>query len=358
MTSERGGGDSHPMTLMDHLKELRTRLFLVVAVFIAGSTLAYVYRDDIVRILLSPLQGQKLVYLNVAGGFNFIFLISIYVGIAVVVPLLIQQLYRFLQPVLPIKVQKYSVRIFFSSLILLCAGIAFGYVFAIPGALKFLYAFAGDYVEASLTADSYLSFIIAYTAGLGLVFQLPLVLLFIHWVKPLTPTGLLKSERWVILLSFVAAAIITPTPDPVNQTVIALPIIIIYQIGVVAVLISVKNTRRAQKRAQAATWMATPDLARVVPKTAPTEQPTPAPQPFVAPPTALVAVTEPPKSLRPQQRRTMDGMIKTKPSQRQVQPHMQIPARPPVTTSRPVPQRSTAPTRVQRLTIDGFFSAT
>lgn len=251
MAGGRGKIRSHPMTLMDHVRELRTRLFIVAAAFIVGSSLAYVFRDPLIHLLLSPLKGQKLVYLNVAGGFNFIFLISIYAGIAVAAPLLIQQLYQFLQPVLPQKVQKYSVRIFLSSFVLLCGGIVFGYIFAIPGALKFLYSFADNYVQASLTADSYLSFIIAYTIGLGLVFQLPLLLLFIHWIKPLKPGGLLRSERWVILLAFIAAAILTPTPDPINQTIIALPIIIIYQIGVVAVLISISNTKKRNRLVEA-----------------------------------------------------------------------------------------------------------
>lgn len=247
MSDGRGITRNHPLTLMDHVRELRTRLFIVAAAFIVGSSLAYIFRDPLIHLLLSPLKGQKLVYLNVAGGFNFIFLISIYTGFAVAVPLLIQQLYQFLQPILPKKVQRYSARIFISSFILLCAGAVFGYIFAIPGALKFLYSFADNYVVSSLTADSYLSFVIAYTIGLGLVFQLPLVLLFIHWIKPLEPGGLLKSERWVILLAFILAAILTPTTDPINQTIIALPIILVYQIGVIAVLVSISsaNKRRA-----------------------------------------------------------------------------------------------------------------
>jgi hypothetical protein len=157
---------------------------------------------------------------------------------------LIQQLYGFVKPILPANMRRYSWRILLSSFILLVSGIAFGYFFAIPGALKFLYEFAGDYIQASLTADSYLSFVIAYTIGIGLVFQLPLFLFLIHWIKPFTPKGLLSSERWVIVLAFVVAAIITPTPDPLNQTIIALPIIVVYQLGVVAILIAIRKAKK------------------------------------------------------------------------------------------------------------------
>jgi len=229
---------------MDHVRELRTRLFIVAAAFLAGSIVSYMYLDQVIHVLLAPLDGRKLIYLNPAGGFSFIFLVSIYAGIALAVPLLIQQMYGFIKPVLPKNMRRYSWRILLASFILLVSGIAFGYFFAIPGALKFLYEFAGDYVQASLTADSYLNFVIAYTIGIGLVFQLPLFLLLIHWIKPFTPKGLFLSERWVIVLAFVAAAIITPTPDPLNQTIIALPIIIVYQLGVIAILVAIRKARK------------------------------------------------------------------------------------------------------------------
>jgi sec-independent protein translocase protein TatC len=269
------------LTMMDHVRELRTRFFIVVAVFLVAASSAYVYRNQIIDILLAPLGGQKLIYLNPAGGFNFIFLVSIYVGLAVAVPLLLHQLYHFVKPLLGKKTRRSSAVILLSSLLLLLAGIAFGYFYAVPGALRFLYDFAGSYIEASLTADSYLSFVVAYTLGLGLIFQLPLLLIMIHWIKPLSPGGLLKSERWVIVLSFIAAAIITPTPDPLNQTIIALPIVLIYQIGVVTILVSVHKVRKAERRAAAnrrtITQQQTTTPVQRIPTPAP-HQPTPTPQ--------------------------------------------------------------------------------
>jgi len=151
--------------------------------------------------------------------------------------------------VLPQKIQNKSAIIIVSSFLLMISGIAFGYLVAVPNALVFLYGFADSYVDASLTAESYLGFVVAYTIGIGLTFQVPLLLLLINAIKPLTPGGLWKSERWVLLGSFIAAAIITPTVDPVNQMIIAGPIILVYQIGVVAVLINLARARRQTKRA-------------------------------------------------------------------------------------------------------------
>lgn len=237
------------VSIKRHLKELQWRLMLVAGFFITGAVVAYQYRDPLINLLMAPLHGQKLVYLTPGGGFSFILMVTVYAGVAVAFPILIQQLYAFLRPVLPANVQNKSTIIIISSFILMVAGILFGYMVAVPNALVFLYSFADSYVDASLTAESYLSFVVAYTIGIGLTFQVPLLLLLINAIKPLTPGGLMKSERWVILGAFVAAAIITPTVDPVNQAIIAGPIIIVYQIGVVAVLVSLARAHRRNKKA-------------------------------------------------------------------------------------------------------------
>ena len=252
MTRGRHHDDDRHMTLRDHIQELSRRFLLLVSILLVASSLVYVYRASIIPIILQPLGetfgDQKLMYLNPAGGFNFIFLISIYAGLAAVAPFIIQQLYAFIRPTLPKAAQRLSAMLLLTSFFLMIAGILFGYYIAVPGALKFLVEFAGDYVSAALTADSYLNFLIAYTLGLGLLFQIPFVIIIGHYIKPFTPTGLMKSERWAIVLTFIAAAIITPTPDPINLLIVALPIILIYQIGIVTVLVSIYKKRRYERQ--------------------------------------------------------------------------------------------------------------
>jgi sec-independent protein translocase protein TatC len=250
MSARRGAavGQSQTVTLKDHIKELRNRSFCVALVFLVGSSLAYNYRDPLIKFMLQPLDGQKLVYLNPGGGFSFIFQVTMYVGIALAIPVLLYNLYRFVAPILPKQARRSSALVLFSSIFLLIAGMTFGYVYAIPGALKFLTAFAGDYISASLTADSYLNFVLAYTAGLGILFQLPLILVFVHWIHPLTPGGLLKFERYAVVIAFVLAALITPTPDVINQAVIAAPIIVMYQLGFFAIVVSITRKKRRLKK--------------------------------------------------------------------------------------------------------------
>lgn len=228
----------------DHIGELRTRFAWVALVFVVASALAYQVRDQLVDIVLAPAGQLKLVYLTPAGGFSFIFQITMYVGMLATAPVGIYQLYRFVAPALPRRSSRTGIFVALAASLLMLAGACFGYFVAIPGALHFLTTFAGDYVSANLTADSYLGFIVGYVLGLGLLFELPLLLLLWNLIAPIRPGGLLASQRYVVVGAFIAAALITPTPDVMNQCMVALPIIGIYQLGVVAVFVINRRKRR------------------------------------------------------------------------------------------------------------------
>ena len=248
------------VSFADHIGELRNRFALVVLVFVLTSALAYQVRDQLVEIVLAPIGQQKLIYLTPAGGFSFIFQITMYAGILATAPVAVYQMYRFVAPVLPSRSARTSISVALAATLLMVAGASFGYFVAIPAALHFLTTFAGDYVNASLTADSYLNFVVAYVIGLGLLFELPLLLLLWNIISPIKPGGLLTSQQYIIVGAFVAAAIITPTPDALNQAMVALPIIGIYQIGVVAVYVFNRGKRIAERRANSAAPSKTPIL--------------------------------------------------------------------------------------------------
>jgi len=241
-------------TFAHHVAELRKRLFYVGILFLIGSVLAYVYRSPLLSTILKPLDNEKLVYLTPGGGFAFIFQISIYAGIVFALPALVYHIFAFVRPALPVGAQKSIPRITAFSSALILAGIAYGYFIAIPASIAFLNTFADGAVTPNLTADSYLSFFLAYVGGLAVLSLIPLVIMFIHWIRPMTPGSVIKSEQWIVLASFVLAAIITPTPDVINQLMIAGPVIGVYQIGVVIVLFNIAQSyRRSTKAAKVAT---------------------------------------------------------------------------------------------------------
>lgn len=239
-----------PMTLHGHLKEARNRLFVIFAVFVLFACGAYYFHAPLMTALLVPLDGQTLSYLNPGGGFNFVFSVTIWAGLALTTPVIISSIYTFIAPALPRRAQSRGGLILVSSYFLFIAGALFGYFYAIPGALQFLIGFGDEFVQAMLTADAYLNFVLVYTVGLGVLFQIPILMMIIHWITPLKPLRLLRFERYVIAIAFVAAAIITPTPDIANQMVVAAPFIGMYQVGLVGVSLSHMRQKRGERLRQ------------------------------------------------------------------------------------------------------------
>ena len=236
-------------TLMDHLKELQGRLFSTVLVFLLIAAAAYPFFGVVTEFLMAPLkEGQELVYLTPGGAFSFIIKVCAYIGLVGVLPVLIFHAYRFFMPavrqVLLRTVLGYTV----ASFLLAIVGIAFAYYVSLPAALQFLTGFNLNHIDPMLTIDSYFSFIMTYMLAGALLFQLPLIMLIINTATPLTPSKLMKAQGKIILGSFIVAAAISPTPDAVNQTLLAAPLVVMYQFGII--LIAVKNRKR--KRAAAA----------------------------------------------------------------------------------------------------------
>ena len=219
------------MSFRAHLGELRTSLLAVAAVFLVFSMLGYTYRDKVLSALLAPLGDQKLSYLTPGGGFSFIFAVTMWCGVVAALPVLLSALYKFIVPAFPEEMRRRPIGVFLTSSILLVCGALFGYFVAIPAAIQFLLGFADEYVQAMLTTDSYLSFVVVYTVGLGVLFQIPLVIAIANWVRPLKLKRFIGALRYVILGAFIIAAVLTPTPDVVNQCIMALPIIVMYLAG-------------------------------------------------------------------------------------------------------------------------------
>jgi len=123
-------------------------------------------------------------------------------------------------------------------------GVSFAYFVSLPAALYFLGEFGSAQVQSLISTDAYFSFVTRYLLGFGILFQLPLILLLVNAISPMSPRHLMWYQRYVIVLSFVLAAIITPTPDPLNQAIMAVPVILLYQVSVLGIWFI--NRRRKQ----------------------------------------------------------------------------------------------------------------
>lgn len=326
LTASNGSAPSTPElpTFLDHIHELRKRLFWVVAVIVFAASVAYPYLDTIIKILTAPLGGQQLYYLTPVGGLSFSIQLCVYVGIMVAVPVIMYHLYRFLEPLMGTWRKSALFYVGLSST-LAVAGVLFAYFLSLPGALAFLTRLNLGHIQAMLTVDSYLKFVMTYLLGAALLFQIPLLLLIINTMTPLKPKKLMKAQRYVIVGAFIVAAIISPTPDLMNQLIFAIPIVAMYEIGVVMVWL--QNKMRARKPRVAAT----PVVSQAQP-----EEPKIAVQPQPTPVVQLPAPAATAPRPRPAVRQVMQmDMVMRPPSNARLAPPPMAPMQKKATSARP-----------------------
>jgi sec-independent protein translocase protein TatC len=224
-----------PKPFIEHIEELRSRFFWAIIITLCGTLITYYFSDKLIIFLTKPID-QPLYYTSPGGGFELVFKISVFGGIIFAIPFYIYQLSQFLKPVFT---KTYiGIRVISISFVLTLGGMAFAYYICLPAALSFLAHFSSDQVKALISTNDYFTFISLYLLGFGFIFQLPLILFLINKITPLSVKKLFKLQRLVIILSFIFAAVLTPTPDIINQLSMALPIILLYQISIIIIWFS------------------------------------------------------------------------------------------------------------------------
>jgi sec-independent protein translocase protein TatC len=226
------------LPFLEHFYELKRRLTYVAVSVVAFGAGAYFVQQHIVSFLLRPAHGQNLIYTSPGGGLDFLFRVCIYTGIICSLPVIIYQMLKYIEPLLGRDSIRFALGGSFISAVLAVAGMAFGYYAGMPATLHFLFhQFTTSQIHPLIAVQSYMSFVTMYMFGAALLFQVPLVMLFINRIKPLKPSQLFKQERWMILCAFVLAVIMNPTPNVVDQLMLAGPMILMYQVGIVMVAV-------------------------------------------------------------------------------------------------------------------------
>jgi sec-independent protein translocase protein TatC len=230
-----------------HLEEFRRRLTVCILALVAGSGVGWVFQAPITRILTKPL-GEKLYYSSPTGGLDFLMSLCLFTGIIVCLPIVVYNILKFIEPAGKTKLARRGTRQLFFSMILAVAGASFAYFVSLPSALNFLKSFSGLNVFPLISAKEYMTFTMTYICMFAIVFQMPLLISFIDRIKPMGPGKLFSKQRWVIVASFIIAAFATPTADPINQALMAAPLIILFNISVVVVAIQSFGRQRFTKR--------------------------------------------------------------------------------------------------------------
>lgn len=238
---DEGSEELPRMTLLDHLDELRKRLFAsVIAIFVAFIGCWY-FSPAIFHWLQKPIldvlaADDKLAFTDLAGPFMLYIKVALLSAIFVASPFLLFQLWLFLRPGLYQRERRLAVPFIVFTTIFFVAGGLFGYYVAFPMVVKFLMGVGQDFKQV-VTIQAYFSMMSKILLGLGLVFEMPMLMFFLARLGIVNARQLLKGFRWAVLGIFVTAAVITPTPDIATQTVFAVPMILLYLLGVLVAAI-------------------------------------------------------------------------------------------------------------------------
>lgn len=234
------------MTLAEHLQELKVRLIRAGIAVIGGLIIGFLFSGRLLRVIASNVNnGQGLDVKSPTDNITVYFKVALYIAIAVASPMILYQFIAFLAPGLTNREK----RIVYTSLpfvsILFIAGAAYSFFFAIPRALHFLSNFGGDTFQEGADAQETVNFYLTIMVGLGLAFQLPLVMFLLAKINIVSPAKMRSWRKYSYLVIIIVAAIITPTSDPVNLSLVAIPLIILYELGIIMSRVLVKdNTTR------------------------------------------------------------------------------------------------------------------
>ncbi len=246
--------EENKMPFTGHLSELRKRIVVSVVSILVFFVAAFNFSEDLFRVLTLPMRSsikfltsypfitfierageqQSLIFLAPAEALWVHLKIALIAGIIISTPIIFHQFWKFISPGLVEKEKKYALPFILSASGLFFAGALFCFVIVLPFAMKFLLNYKTESLKPMISVERYIDFCLKFILAFGVVFELPLIIIFLTRMGIVTPQTLAKNRKYAVLMAFVAAAILTPTPDAFNQTLMALPIIVLYEGGLLA----------------------------------------------------------------------------------------------------------------------------
>jgi sec-independent protein translocase protein TatC len=262
--------DDPPMTIWDHLAELRRRLVICVITLLVTTSIGWAFQADLLAFFAKPymeawneaqLQGDPFNFKSPAEGFLAMFRLSLLGGVALATPIIFWQLWGFIAPGLYKKEKRYVIPFVLSSTLLFVGGGYFGWRLIFPVAFKYLLSFGGTQepfwlfkdqpvsVHPTVMLSEYIDFVSHMLLGFGAIFEVPLVIFFLSLAGLVNYLQLIRWTRWVIVITFVVAAIITPSPDATSQVMMAVPMLALYGLSILLAYLFGKPPTDAQRQA-------------------------------------------------------------------------------------------------------------
>jgi len=227
------------MTLLEHLEELRGRLVAGAIAVVVGILVALIplpgvgsITENVIKLLAQKAPGGNLQALGPGEAFFTFLEVSLIIGVAISMPVIIYQLLSFVTPALYDNEKKYLFIAVPGVTISFAIGVLFCYFLMLPFAIAFLGGFQPEIFDQHWAAERYLDFVTTFMFWVGITFELPIVMYFLSKLGVVSAQRMASFRKYAFVLAFVIGAIITPTPDPINQTIVSLPIYLLFELGV------------------------------------------------------------------------------------------------------------------------------
>ena len=230
-TRIRPVGHEDRLSLVDHLGELRTRLFVSLGFFLLAGSVCFWQNHAILEVVNAPLDGKKPITLGVAEQFTTTLTVSAYAAILISLPVLLYQAYAFILPAFSPTERRVALPLLLMVPVLFIAGASFAYFIVLEPAIEFLLGFNNDEFQTELRAKEYYSFVALFLISMGAFFQMPVALITLTKLGIVTPEQLKANRRYAILVIAIAAALL-PTIDPVTLILEMVPLLLLYEMSI------------------------------------------------------------------------------------------------------------------------------
>jgi sec-independent protein translocase protein TatC len=234
------------LSFLGHISELRSHLIKSVIAVLITSIISFIFAKQIFDILILPAGEIDLIYIEMTEMIGTYMRVCLFSGIILAMPYLVYQLIMFVSPALTRREKKYVYWMLPWIALMFAGGVIFGYFILIPPATKFLLTFGSDIATPQIKIGNYISIVSRLMLSIGLVFEMPLITTFLSRLGVITPKWLAGKRKVAYILAFVLAAIITPTFDPLNQTLVATPLIVLYEMSIWLAKIVTRKRRLAE----------------------------------------------------------------------------------------------------------------
>jgi len=223
---------------MQHLAELRRRVLICVVAVIIGSAVAFAFFEQLIELLVRPARdlnlddGGQLVFTEVTELLTTAVKVSFVAGLVLAMPIVLYQVVMFVAPGLTGRERRYLFGFMPGAMLAFVSGVAFGYFVLTPPALHFLLTFGGDVAVPLIRVSNIINLMIRLLFWMGVAFETPLVMYLLAQLGIVSARGLARFRRYWVVVAFILGAIITPTFDPVNQGLVAIPLLVLYELGI------------------------------------------------------------------------------------------------------------------------------